>query len=468
MKWKLSVVTLKLSVVSLVVLVCGCASYTNRTAQMKLDYATCNYPSAAEAILSEDADEDNMDQVLFLLERAKIEGELADYPASNRDYDEANRLIDEYEQRSAVNVSDATNETGAAVVNETILPYKGEGYEKILLHTYRALNFLMYNDIDDARVAINAMNDRMKREEELHAEEIAEAKEEGKEKKVTKQQATDIEQQFFEKWGQSSQELSKVKSVYQSPFGSYLSALVYDIQGQPDEAEIDAGHIIEATPDFPLDYIPGQADPQQVEGKGRLVVIYQMGLAPVKRQIMIPIPLPHHGTASLISTAFAVYDRVPTQLGGAEIMVDGQEAGTTTLLSNIDDQAIQALVDRIPATIIRGVIRAVIKGTAVMVAEQQAGAIGNILGSVAAVASEQADLRSWLTLPKNIQAALVYADPGPHKITIQPLDIAGNPVGVPVEKDVEFQAGKTVLANVPVVWTTNGRLSTRTTRRRCR
>jgi len=83
---------------------------------------------------------------------------------------------------------------------------------------------------------------------------------------------------------------------------------------------------------------------------------------------------------------------------------------------------------------------------------QQAGKQGGILGSIAAsiynIASEQADLRSWLTLPKNIQALRIYPPEGKHRLQLALTGAGGEVVWRSEEREVEFRDDRTLLINL--------------------
>jgi len=61
--------------------------------------------------------------------------------------------------------------------------------------------------------------------------------------------------------------------------------------------------------------------------------------------------------------------------------------------------------------------------------------------------SERADVRSWLTLPRDIQAFRVYPPPGKQTVEIAVLDRNGNAVGR-VQREVEFAPDSTTVANI--------------------
>jgi hypothetical protein len=175
---------------------------------------------------------------------------------------------------------------------------------------------------------------------------------------------------------------------------------------------------------------------------GDLVVFFHAGLAPEKRQVSIAIPV---GDA-WIAIAFPVYATVPTAVDHADIFIDGAVAGSTRLIGDVEAQAVKSLIEQAPAMVIRQMIRAVIKGVAAHAADQENGWAG-FLVNMYNILSEQADLRSWLTLPRQLQAFRYYPPTGKHTVRIAVVDAGGRVLGE-VSHEVDFTNDRTVLANV--------------------
>jgi hypothetical protein len=89
-------------------------------------------------------------------------------------FDEAARRIDEFEAQAKVSVS---SESAAMLTNQANLPYRGRAYDKVMLHTYQALNYLQLGDSDAARVELNRALQRQRDAVEANAKRIQEAQE---------------------------------------------------------------------------------------------------------------------------------------------------------------------------------------------------------------------------------------------------------------------------------------------------
>jgi hypothetical protein len=179
---------------------------------------------------------------------------------------------------------------------------------------------------------------------------------------------------------------------------------------------------------------------------GDLFLIFQCGLSPVKHEISIPIPV----SDGLISIAFPYYSPVPTQLARAAVSIDGRGFGVTEILSDIEAKQIRELIDQIPVLIVRQAIRAAIKATMLHVAQKEGGAWGGLAASLYNVFSEQADLRSWLLLPQNIQVLRAYPPEGTRAVRIDLLGQDGS-VLESVNLELEFRNDQTVLLNLRAI-----------------
>jgi hypothetical protein len=77
--------------------------------------------------------------------------------------------------------------------------------------------------------------------------------------------------------------------------------------------------------------------------------------------------------------------------------------GTTETLCDVRALAVKALKEKAPIIAARQLIRALAKGASNHAAKKQFGDLGILGMNVLNYATEQADLRSWLTLPANAQ-----------------------------------------------------------------
>jgi len=169
--------------------------------------------------------------------------------------------------------------------------------------------------------------------------------------------------------------------------------------------------------------------------EGELLVIFECGMAPRKQQISIYLPIPRVG---IVPLAFPRYECVPARIQCAALYdPGGKRLGRTYVLTDLEAIAFRNLKDRMPILLIKQAIRASAKGAMAKTAADQGGVLGAVLSNTYNVLTEQADLRSWLTLPKNIQVARLPLPAGRNDLRLAFLDDTGRArQEVPVSVDV--------------------------------
>jgi tetratricopeptide (TPR) repeat protein len=132
------------------ILCAGCASH-------RLESARENFylgrPDRAAANLAVSASR-RSEKVLLLMERGMIHQERGDFKTSARDWEEAVDLARDLDYYSI------SRGTASFAVNDRVLAHRGAPYERTLLHTFNAKNYLARQMWDDAAVeARNIISD---------------------------------------------------------------------------------------------------------------------------------------------------------------------------------------------------------------------------------------------------------------------------------------------------------------------
>jgi uncharacterized protein len=123
----------------------GCAGKLNRAA----DSYYSGQPEKALTILSGNSWAGNKNKLLYLLEQGAIYHHQGDYQKSVGFFLEADWLIESYERISL------SEQTASLVGNEWLTNYKGEYSERLWVHTYLMMNFMLLGQYDDALVEAN-------------------------------------------------------------------------------------------------------------------------------------------------------------------------------------------------------------------------------------------------------------------------------------------------------------------------
>ena len=132
----------------------------------------------------------------------------------------------------------------------------------------------------------------------------------------------------------------------------------------------------------------------------------------------------------------------------------GPAEATTELVHDIGATAEKALDERLPAIATKAVARAATKfalaegaryGAGKAAGEDAGPVIGALVGILAkwiAVASEEADKRSWRTLPDEIQLARLWMPPGEYELSVQAVNRRGTQIGTASSRSLTLQQGE--------------------------
>jgi uncharacterized protein len=219
----------------------------------------------------------------------------------------------------------------------------------------------------------------------------------------------------------------------------------------------------------------------------QLVVISYNGRAPLKEDQFIDLPISLDALNLVLLTKAATADRrsdhravesvlyglngrvvrvalprvVPqkTQVAYGQVTVIG-EAGTftanTELVQRFGVLAENALADRFKGIALKAVARSTVKfalaegigrGAHAAAGKDAGPLVGLLIGAAAkamAVASEEADKRSWRTLPDEVQVAKLRVPPGIYQVRVRSLAKVGGEVGQPSVRTVTLKAGETI------------------------
>ena len=399
----------------------GCASYTAQTKNVSQCWDMGNFQAAAIQITQEaDKRGNSKDAIIWRLEQGAVLRAAERFEESNQAFDKAEELVNKYEEAAKTSVS---REALATVTNLTTLPYEGFAYDKIMMNTYKALNNLQMGDSDKARVEFNRAFQRQDDAVHINTKRIEKAIEEGKKQNYNVDLAKvnrdgKFKSQFDNYYGDLEQ--FKAYAVYVNPLTVYLDGLYFmthatggsDLERSRKSFERVLGMIGENK------YIRQDMETLQQVVNGKPIsattyVFFETGQSPEREQIRIDLPLfiitpgvPYVGAA------FPKLKYRSDYISALNVSYDGKTEDAL-LLSNMDAVVAREFKNELPAIITKTLIASAIKagatyGTyagATNGGRKNAGAGLAVLiaGALYQVAMNQADLRTWTTLPKEFQ-----------------------------------------------------------------
>jgi hypothetical protein len=405
---------------SLALLSCGPSTEFYRNVES--DLANRQYDSAIDQVRAHASDYGDKSIVLYELDMGLLFHYAGQYDSSNAYLLAAEREIDDLYTKSislaAVSV----------ILNDNVLPYEGEDFEKVLINVFLALNFASKNEPDEALVEA--------RKVDLKLREYA--------------------RQY------------EGKNTYQEDaFVRYIMGALYESAGEINDAYIsyrqahDAYAIYEnnygtSEPSFLLDDLVRTAtlmsfdeeaaefqalggSPFERSGRpfGSLIVIAYAGRGPIKHEIRPSVSIADDkGVVHTFQVALPKFgSRFNSDRKYEIIAWAADSTGADTVYSEVGENvsaiAAKALDDRIALVYLKSGGRALLKFLASEKAKagltkKEEDKVGNFLKSLAvdlAVgASEHADLRTWRTLPAEVQIARLYLSPGEYLVSVSGTD----------------------------------------------
>ncbi|HEY9162223.1 MAG TPA: hypothetical protein VIS94_14190 [Desulfomonilia bacterium] len=412
----------------------GCAAfsnYTRDTEKARISISQGNFQQALKEFPESKAKSGN--EILIRMERGTLLQATGDFQFSTKEFELAAGLIKEQENKAVISASEAAYQTASLLVNEKVIPYEGQNFEKVMVHTLDALNYLMMGNTEDARVEIRNSYRVQQDLYNKHYKDIEKAKKDS--------QGMNYEDSFktsgSDSYNRMKETASSVVSIYQNAFAYYISSLVYELNGEEDEAYIDLKKAILSAPNcvaLQRDLIRMSRDLGYRDDLDRwqnrfgrftplpkdsvdIFVIFELGLAPYREEFKLVLPIPSVG---LVSVAVPVYAYIPSLVTGGFITAGGL-SDETSIVSDTDAIASRNLLDDYPILLAKQAVRAALKGTATREAGKQYGGWAQLAAGVAFAITEQADLRTWSTLPKQIHVARLFVPRGTDELTVTAL-----------------------------------------------
>jgi len=314
------------------------------------------------------------------------------------------------------------------VLGDKLRLYQARDYEKVMLLTHVAMNYLALGQLDQARVAIKQTHELEALIAEQRAKQIAEVEEEAK-KSGARTSFKDLNGYPVETL--DNPEVNALRNSYQSALSHYLAGFIYEALGEASLAAPGYRLAAELQPNQPLleEGLRGLEDrmrshlPNEGDGMTDVLFIVASGAAPSIKPQQVRLPVPVESRFMLIPISFPLLvpswqNEAPTGLG-----VDGAQPVALTRITSVDLMARRSLKDDMPAIMLRASTRAATSATLQYQLQrhgsQQAGPALAIAAAIASSLLQTADDRTWRTLPGEIAIARMRLPPGVHDVTVQ-------------------------------------------------
>ena len=355
-------------------LLCGCAGRLNRAS----DYFYADRPEQALEVLQQGDSWDSRSQLLFLMEQGVVLHQLGRYAESVTALRKAADLIKDFELISA------TEQAATLVTSEWLARYKGESSERLWVHSYLMMDYLLLNRYEDA---------------------LVEAK------------------QALKRLGDHS------KALKDDYFTRSLIALCFSLLAEDNDALLVYRQLAKDLPspapvaadlvrhaarlgmnDLVEQYQPYVKE-QPLAEDAELVLFLATGQIAVKQPGNIVLPPSIRFSFPFYPFRPAAEPRVRLGPGPAEEL--------NLLSTDLNQVARESLEERRAGILAKETVRAATKETVAREVRRNSGELAEAVTRVALFLLEEPDTRCWQTLPARLSLIRIPLSPGKHQLRLQ-------------------------------------------------
>ncbi len=396
-------------------------------------------------------------RLLFLMDHGMVLHLAGRYTESNVVLEEAHLLIEDlYTKR-------LRDEASALLVNEARQPYEGAPHEHVMVNVVKGLNYALLQQWSEALVEarridhrLNVLSDKVEEKSTYHEDPFARYL-----VGLLYDIAGDINNAYVG-YRKAEQVYEDGQAWIRVPLPNVLkSDLIRTANGLGLHEDVERYQ--EKYPEVAAQPVLGK-----YHNLSQIVVIAYHGQGPKKEDLFIDVPVSldalrlvaltkpgfrRSGRAARGSEAFlyGVHGRIarialprftiPKKSSTFDIVQFRNEKTTvntqTQLLYDVQAVAEKTLADEYDSLVLRAVARTAMKmaaaegiglGARAASGKNNRDWIGPLVGGIArifALATEEADIRTWRTLPGEIQLTRLWVEPGEYSVTIQSMDLQG-------------------------------------------
>lgn len=449
-------------------LLAACGPSINRYALIEQSLAAGDAKQADAIVQQAESSYGSKSRLLYGMDRGMTLQLAGDYQQSSAVLEQAEEEVERLYTRTV------RSEAAAFLTNDNALSYEGDPYEHVMINVVKALNYAAQGQLQEALVEarridhrLNVLTDKAKEKNGYH--------EDGFARYLTGilYEATGDVNNAFIAYRKAYDAYEVMRGWARIPVPGQLHAdLLRTADALHLTNEFEEYHRL--FPDTVWQSATAQRDLAQV------VLISYNGRAPRKEDRFLDLPISldalqlvllnrgfsqssRHQNRGVDSVLYGLNGRVvrvalprlvaqKTQVPSEQLILLGESGRRVTVRSevgqNISALAERSLSDRLPGITVKALARAAVKFAmaegATRGAQQAAGKdaapwVGLVVGLLTkglAVASEEADKRSWQTLPDEIHIARAWVDPGQYAVSVQ---LAGRGA------DATRESGRTLL-----------------------
>jgi hypothetical protein len=424
-------------------LFCSCAASVKHYPHINQCLLKEDYDTACKLVHKSKKEYPKRNAALYYLDEGIIFHLAGQYAESNESFFRAESIMDELYTKSL------SKAAASFLISDNTIPYRGEDFERAMVNLFMALNYAALGAWEDSLVEARKVDNKL----------------------------TVINASYDE---------DKQNVYKEDAFIRFLMGILYEADGELNDAFISYRKAEEIyrtdylpnygvrAPDFLIESLLAAAEgmgfyqemaeiqseyPQvtpmdlvEKRGMAEVLFIHYNGIGPEKVEDSFAIPMPD---GYVMKMAYPRFVEKNFQISHAEVILKNQQEGpwarfTTALMEDIGAIATTNLGNRINRIKAKAIVRATTKYLASKAAEKAAtdekgewaGLFVKIAANIAAVATEQADVRHWRLLPAEIRVGRKVIPPGEYSGEIDFVDGRGAIVGSKIIEPFSVRAGE--------------------------
>lgn len=367
-------------------------------------------------------------RLLYLLDRGMFAFSTGEFREAITSFTEAEELMHELYTISL------SQEATTFVINDNAAPYRGEDFESVMVNLFLALSYANLSEIDEALVEARKVDSKLTAINLQYAEKEQNAYKEDPFVRLLMgilyemgQTRSDLNDAYIS----YSMALEGYESEYQRFGVSFPEPLVENLISVASFMGRD--ELRKMLQRFPSHSFVSLAQRRE---KAEVYVLHLNGRTPVKQEDVLVVPVPD---GHVVKVAFPRYEYIPSRIVGSSLHAL-PDAGNQpfvagfSLAEPIGGIAVENLQNRRLRIYAKTLARVTAKYLALRETERKvqkehgglAGLLTRVTGELLIFMSEQADLRSWRTLPAEIMISKITVPPGKYEIWSECVDASGS------------------------------------------
>lgn len=333
------------------------------------------------------------------------------------DYSKSNLFFDAAEESYKTDVDlenlmvKGTRTVTSTLVNDNIFDYGGTLYERIMVNSYKGLNYMSLDDFENARVEFNRALMRQDKAKEHFAKQIEKNRNElDKSKKIAGEEGfTNSTDNIMSKYDDLFREYSTTKE-FVNPYATYLASVFFYMDkdyGKASDLLKEVAVLNPSDPQIQKQHTLFEKRARSItnkKAKTYIFVAYEDGFGTVKDEFKFILPLPVEG--QLITSTFAMPTLKKREASFGHIQVN--KVATSPVI-DFDSVVATEFKLELPSVITKAVASAITKTAinAVVAKNDATGGLLSLASSMLTAVATQADTRSWRGLPKSASVLML-------------------------------------------------------------